>query len=443
AKRKADEESRQDIEALRKELGSLRETLQTLLGGEVLVERFALQAQATRMRSLPEEAPQIAHQSSVKRLSPSPAASREQVIIQAEPQTELMDRVPDRPQPPQRAGSARPPTTQQRPQRPPREPERQVQVRQQRPREDVADPGSGWWEPVLPPGHDDPRRQAYHQPVAGDPGRSLGQGMELDWTPSWEREQAARQQAAQRPQQQSSQPLPKPQPKPQAPQVSQPLPTQPGRPPRPPKGSGDSQQMQHVPPPKPARPGEVDTRVQTPVSDQQTRVRNPVRQPEPPTGVQRAVQPSGQMPIPPVMPPPVQAPLQPEPATRVQPAIQPEPAVRVQAPGQPELSSRVVQPPVDQGGGRRRADERPTADTGGRRRAPDPNEATDTGGGRRRRPDDVPSWQDSMGARSGSHSKPAPDQAPSGSHAEGKSVSELLAAYGSSDGQRRRRRREE
>src|SRR6185312_1184728 len=55
AKRKAEEQSRQDIDALRTELGALRETLQNLMGGEVLVERFALQAQATRMRPMPDE----------------------------------------------------------------------------------------------------------------------------------------------------------------------------------------------------------------------------------------------------------------------------------------------------------------------------------------------------------------------------------------------------
>jgi hypothetical protein len=383
AKRKAEEESRQDIAALRTELGALRETLQSLLGGEVLVERFALQAQATRMRSLGDEAPQLARQQQVKRLSASPATAHDQVIISAEPQTELMDRVVDR-QP-----ARRPPTQRsQRPapreqQRPAREPERQMQVRQpqQRPltrdeRVDPADPGSGWWDPVVPPGQapaSTPNRQeTYHRPVAGDPGQSLGEGLDLNWTPSWEQQQSAPQQSA-----------------PVVPQSN-------GRPPRPPKGGQPSQ---------------------------------PLPRPEPETRVQNAA----------------------EAPTRVRPSVDP--------------ATRVVQPPVNDQSARRRVDERPPTlpptppvppppDAGGRRRAPEAGEQVvpgrhsepgTQGGGRRRRPDDAPSWQDSLqdNRNTGSHAKPAPPSEPSGSHAEGKSVSELLAAYGTTDNPRRRRRRDD
>ena len=48
------ESSREDIAALRSELCALRENLERLTGGEVLVERFALRAQSTRMRSISE-----------------------------------------------------------------------------------------------------------------------------------------------------------------------------------------------------------------------------------------------------------------------------------------------------------------------------------------------------------------------------------------------------
>lgn len=51
---KVEEESRDDIAALREELRSLRATLEGLLGGQVLVERYALHAESTRMRSLPD-----------------------------------------------------------------------------------------------------------------------------------------------------------------------------------------------------------------------------------------------------------------------------------------------------------------------------------------------------------------------------------------------------
>ena len=51
-RRRVEEESREDLEALRGELRALRENLEALLGGEVLVERVALRAESTRMRSL-------------------------------------------------------------------------------------------------------------------------------------------------------------------------------------------------------------------------------------------------------------------------------------------------------------------------------------------------------------------------------------------------------
>ncbi|EHK87362.1 hypothetical protein SZMC14600_10853 [Saccharomonospora azurea SZMC 14600] len=89
---------------------------------------------------------------------------------------------------------------------------------------------------------------------------------------------------------------------------------------------------------------------------------------------------------------------------------------------------------------------RETRPSGGRRRRPEPEpEAAPTsGGGRRRRDDDEkPAWLDS--AASGSrHSHAAEsEEEPAGSHAEGRSVSELLAAYGASGTRPRRRRRAE
>ena len=51
-RRRVQEESRDDLSALRAELSNLRGTLERLTGGEVLVERFALRAQGTRMRPL-------------------------------------------------------------------------------------------------------------------------------------------------------------------------------------------------------------------------------------------------------------------------------------------------------------------------------------------------------------------------------------------------------
>lgn len=84
-------------------------------------------------------------------------------------------------------------------------------------------------------------------------------------------------------------------------------------------------------------------------------------------------------------------------------------------------------------------------------------ERADTGGGRRRRPEGEPPWEGLRGwapgaeddGNNGSHAKPAePEQAPEpepphGSHAAGRSVSDLLAAYGGQDAPRRRRRKED
>ncbi|HVW42936.1 MAG TPA: DUF6779 domain-containing protein, partial [Amycolatopsis sp.] len=52
---RAASESRAELDALRSEVLALRDSLQSLFGGEVLLERVALTAQATRMRALREE----------------------------------------------------------------------------------------------------------------------------------------------------------------------------------------------------------------------------------------------------------------------------------------------------------------------------------------------------------------------------------------------------
>jgi hypothetical protein len=54
ARKRVEEANREDLAELRNELRVLRESLDRLNGGEVLVERFALRAQSTRMRTLSE-----------------------------------------------------------------------------------------------------------------------------------------------------------------------------------------------------------------------------------------------------------------------------------------------------------------------------------------------------------------------------------------------------
>ncbi|WP_298177331.1 DUF6779 domain-containing protein [Saccharomonospora sp.] len=54
-RQRVEAETRDELESLREELKTLRENLQNLFGGEVLWERVALTAQSTRMRKLGEE----------------------------------------------------------------------------------------------------------------------------------------------------------------------------------------------------------------------------------------------------------------------------------------------------------------------------------------------------------------------------------------------------
>ncbi|HEY0449126.1 DUF6779 domain-containing protein [Actinophytocola sp.] len=94
AKREAEEEARDDMAALRQELHNLRHTLQSLVGGEFMVERFALRAESTRMRSLPESHP-LARENQLKRLPPARSTEDDVVIppVVQEAQTDLIERV--------------------------------------------------------------------------------------------------------------------------------------------------------------------------------------------------------------------------------------------------------------------------------------------------------------------------------------------------------------
>ena len=90
----ADSKGREELEALRAEVSALRDSLQSLFGGEVLLERVALTAQATRMRKLSDENRMIPDAAPKKR----PAqlmAGKKPVADGGERPTELIDRVLD------------------------------------------------------------------------------------------------------------------------------------------------------------------------------------------------------------------------------------------------------------------------------------------------------------------------------------------------------------
>ncbi|MEV5720342.1 DUF6779 domain-containing protein [Amycolatopsis mediterranei] len=90
----ADSKGREELEALRAEVSALRDSLQSLFGGEVLLERVALTAQATRMRKVSDENRMIPDNAPKKK----PAqlmAGKKPVVEGGERPTELIDRVLD------------------------------------------------------------------------------------------------------------------------------------------------------------------------------------------------------------------------------------------------------------------------------------------------------------------------------------------------------------
>ncbi|SEP24706.1 DUF6779 domain-containing protein [Amycolatopsis saalfeldensis] len=91
--------SREELEALRAEVSALRDSLQSLFGGEVLLERVALTAQATRMRALNDEQRLVSAGSETKNGNgKKPAqlmAPKKPAVEVNERPTELMDRVLD------------------------------------------------------------------------------------------------------------------------------------------------------------------------------------------------------------------------------------------------------------------------------------------------------------------------------------------------------------
>jgi hypothetical protein len=86
ARKRIEETSKADLADLRSELRGLRESLERLNGGEVLVERFALRAQSTRMRALAEGNPRVVPSDSRRGMPPV------EPTRQMEPVTELMAR---------------------------------------------------------------------------------------------------------------------------------------------------------------------------------------------------------------------------------------------------------------------------------------------------------------------------------------------------------------
>lgn len=348
SRKRIQEESRDDLDALRDELRALRENLQALLGGEVLVERVALRAESTRMRSLSDQSRlmaigdrQIISTEGNERVrgitaGPSKPTVSKPTVKKVVPEaaverTELIERV---------VSDQRKPT-------------RQEPVR----------PAANYTEPVRREPTRQPQRQQPPIVVRRDP--------------------------------------PKP-PKPER---------KPERTPAPPPVRRDQPTVR-------ANPSDL-------FDSMEVRLGQPVQEPRRPEAPQMPV---AQTPVPP-------KPKQPVRATR--PPVERTDMFDRETP-EPPRAAPAAEP---KSGGRRRADERPAPKWEG-------TGVYSTGRGEPVK--ERPPW-DGVGAygtgrgepvKPGRRSAPDPDD-PAGAHADGKSVSELLAALGNSDSPRRRRRREE
>ncbi|WP_197322230.1 DUF6779 domain-containing protein [Saccharomonospora sp. NB11] len=391
-RRRVEEEKRDELEALREELRSLRDNLQNLFGGEVLWERVALTAQSTRMRKLGDDQRLVTAGEAEGR--PALTVDAEQAD-QDDPPTELIGRIRDL--------DAEPEDDAEEPMMPRVEPPRRREPgagrsrfvpRSARPAEDMRQQ----------PGEPAARR------VPPRPGSALARASE----------------AASRARAEMSRPQQRPVAPPNGPAGPAYAPRRPAdaeapRPPAPPREGHLARSLNPETPARPQQPAveEAPTRTQRAV-DPRTAVTPPVRPGDTDgrgTGYRAPVEPPRR----PMEPRPTESPAEATVAARVDPP----------APTQPEPNPTL--PP----------EVRDATPSGGRRRRPEPDEpAPSSGGGRRRRDDDEkPAWLDSAasGARHSHAEESEPE--PAGSHSEGRSVSELLAAYGASGSRPRRRRR--
>ncbi|NKE62532.1 hypothetical protein FXN61_39710, partial [Lentzea sp. PSKA42] len=117
-RKRIEEESRADIEALRADLHALRDNLQALLGGDVLVERVALRAESTRLRSLASDASRLTAGPEKRIINAKPVISTSSSVEKPSERTELIERVAHdaKVQPPRRE-PARPEPTRPEPTR--------------------------------------------------------------------------------------------------------------------------------------------------------------------------------------------------------------------------------------------------------------------------------------------------------------------------------------
>ncbi|MBB2935137.1 hypothetical protein FHX82_002157 [Amycolatopsis bartoniae] len=466
---KVQADSREELDSLRAEVAALRDNLQALFGGEVLLERFALTAQATRMRALREE----------QRIVEGGSNGHDPAQLTAgrgpERPTEMVDRVREKQQarPAGRPAAPEP----RRPERsldlpprrvPPAEPAQrqpgghaassvakaaaearaqQTRVNQPPPRQQ--EPPTRFTSPVeatRPAFSPSERRRQPVPPAKPDPAdepTQLAKPVDADWTAAWDKKPGGERSAPG-----NTAPA-----TPEPPAVA--LPSEPEQPrraerSRPRMEPARSRAEESRPRFEPARSrGESSRSRMEPVQRRGETSRSRIEPVKPRFEGSRprmeAVKPRfegsrPQMePVRPAEPEPIQARLEPEPVAPPPPVVEELPMA-----SNPTLPDEV----------RRLAQEgRP----GGRRRRAEDEPQVEQSSGRRHRPEgEPPSWL--APTRTGSHAKPEPETGgrrsaestgrraaveEGGSHSAGRSVSDLLAAHGTTDAIPRRRRRAE
>lgn len=177
ARERAAEQSRAEIEALRGELRNLKESLEQVLGGDVLFERVALRAEPARMRALAEAAQQ--HPEANRVVHPQQWGRELPSTPQANGSTELINRLSGEQQRPQQQNT--------RPPQPPSRAPQYVRPAGHTPPKTVAQaPEQPAYERVHPPpafaGPDQAARSNPAMPYPPAPG---GQG-----PPEWQQRQA-------------------------------------------------------------------------------------------------------------------------------------------------------------------------------------------------------------------------------------------------------------
>lgn len=406
-------ERRDELEALRKELRSLRDNLQSLFGGEVLWERVALTAQSTRMRKLGDDR---------RVVTASDADERPAITVGADPAdspTELIGRIRDLDEEPANdpVEEAVVPRAEQPRRREPGRSRSRFVPRPARPAEDSR-PAQ---KPVDPP----TRR------VKPRPGAAMARASEAASRARAEMSRPSQRPVAGPNGKSAYVPHRAPEPEPSA---------------APAEGVvARSLDPEGTPPPRQSRPAmeEAPTRTQPPV-DARTTV-------TPPVGGR-----PGKPPVRPQAPDaaaearkPAEAPRRAPAESEAEAAVEATVAERLQVPATESASE---------------GEQARRSGTHKRRAEPDAA-APASGGGRRYRADgEEPAWMSAVPSNPSRHSRasadsddtgssassggrrraPEPaenDAEPAGSHSEGRSVSELLAAYGASGSTPRRRRR--